>query len=60
MTIKKGQQVNIKKQYQDEGDDEFVWIASEDEDGGRVLLEVDVGLFIRKTEVFQIYMLEEQ
>ena len=34
--IRKGQRVYIKPEWQDEGDDEHVWIAVEDEDGGRV------------------------
>ena len=58
MTIKKGDTVQIKKAYQDEGDESFVWVAAEDEDGDRVLLEVDWGGVYKKTEVFQTYMLE--
>ena len=34
MTLK-GQQVHIKPEWQDAGDDEFIWIALEDEDGDR-------------------------
>ncbi len=34
--IRKGQQVHIKPEWQDDGDDEFTWVAIEDEDGGRV------------------------
>ncbi len=34
--IRKGQTVRIKPEWQDAGDDEFTWIALEDEDGDRV------------------------
>jgi hypothetical protein len=34
--IIKGQQVHVKPEWQDAGDDEFTWIALEDEDGDRV------------------------
>lgn len=50
--------MTIKQAFQDEGDDSFVWIAVEDEDGGRVLVETNFGSVFSKTEVFQVYMLE--
>ena len=56
--IKAGDTVTIKQAFQDEGDDSFIWIAVEDEDGGRVLVETDFGGVFKKTEVFQVYMLE--
>ena len=34
--ILKGQGVHIKPEWQDAGDDEFTWIALEDESGDRV------------------------
>jgi len=34
--IRKGQQVPIKPEWPDAGDDQFIWNALEDEDGGRV------------------------
>jgi hypothetical protein len=34
--IRKGQTVHVKPEWQDAGDDEFTWIALEDEDGDRV------------------------
>lgn len=37
--ITKGQTVQIKPEWQDPGDSEFVWIALEDEDGGRVSIQ---------------------
>lgn len=39
MTIKKGQQVFIKPEFQDSGDNKFTWFAVADEDGGRVMVE---------------------
>ena len=34
--IKRGDRVRIKPQWQDPGDEEFTWVALEDEDDGRV------------------------
>jgi hypothetical protein len=34
--IRKGDQVEIKPEWQDEGDSEYVWIAFNDEEKGRV------------------------
>jgi len=36
MHIKRGDRIRIRPEWQDSGDDEFEWIAIEDEDGGRV------------------------
>lgn len=59
MTIKKGDKVEILKQFQDEGDDEFQWTAVEDEDGGRVRVEAIIpGMHFAKTEIFQNFMLK--
>ena len=38
MSIKKGDEVKIKHQWQDTGDDQIQFVAMEDEDGGRVLI----------------------
>ncbi len=57
--IKKGDVVRIKPEWQDEGDDEFTWVAVEDEDGGRVLIEVrGTGLFVNPQQRVEIAMLE--
>jgi hypothetical protein len=49
--IRKGDVVKIKPEWQDEGDAEFVWHALEDEDGGRVLIQVTIpGFQINPTE----------
>jgi len=34
--IIKGQQVHVRPEWQDAGDDEFTWVALENEDGNRV------------------------
>ena len=34
--IRRGDRLRIRPEWQDPGDDEFTWIALEDEDGGRV------------------------
>jgi len=34
--IKAGDKVTIKPKHQDPGDSDFEWVATEDEDGGRV------------------------
>jgi len=49
--IRKGQQVWIKPEYQDPGDEDYVWTALEDENGGRVLIEAGVpGMRILPTQ----------
>jgi hypothetical protein len=59
MTIKKGDVVRIKKEWQDAGDASVTFIAVEDEDGGRVLIVALVGLEINPTQVVQASMLEK-
>ena len=34
--IKKGDRVEILPEWQDDGDDQYIWEAVHDEDGGRV------------------------
>lgn len=38
MTIKAGDTVKFKPEWQDAGDDQIEFVAMEDEDGGRVLI----------------------
>jgi len=56
--IKKGDVVSIKKEWQDAGDDRIVFLACEDEDGGRVLIEPQVSLAFRPRQVVNVSMLE--
>jgi hypothetical protein len=37
-TIRKGDKINILPEWQDEGDDEFQWVACDDEEKGRVTI----------------------
>jgi hypothetical protein len=58
--IKKGDVVRIKKEWQDDGDDLIVFVACEDEDGGRVLIEAQVPLTFKPRQVVQVSMLEAE
>lgn len=59
--IKKGDQVRIKPEWQDEGDDSFLWLAMEDEDGGRVTIcPIGTGLSYPPRQVVQTSMLEHE
>ncbi len=50
--IRKGQSVTIKPEYRDAGDERIEWVAIEDEDGGRVLIEaVNTGMLINPSQV---------
>ena len=35
-TIQRGDRIRIKPEWRDPGDEEFIWMALEDENGGRV------------------------
>lgn len=57
--ISKGDFLRIKREWQDKGDDEFAWVAIEDEDGGRVRISpVDIGLPTVPNQVVTTDMLE--
>ena len=59
-TIAAGDQVFIKPEFQDEGDDQFIWQAIEDEDGGRVkIAPVNIGLPIIPNQIIETRMLVE-
>ena len=49
--IKKGDTVVFKKEWQDKGDDKIVFIAIEDEDGGRVKVQAQLGLTFNPVQV---------
>lgn len=57
--IRKGDKVTIGPEWQDAGDDQFAWLAVEDEDGGRVRIECQNGAEIRPTQVVETRMLIE-
>ena len=57
--IKKGDTVKIKPEWMDEGDDALVWVALEDEDGGRVRIHpVGTGLDFPPNQVVTTDMIE--
>lgn len=59
--IKKGDQVRIKPEWQDKGDDLFFWLALEDEDGGRVrIAPIGTGLELTPNQVVETSMLEHE
>ena len=59
MTIKKGDTVRIKPEWQDEGDNLLTWHALEDEDGGRVLIQPQgTGMALVPSQVVRVDMLE--
>jgi hypothetical protein len=58
--IRAGQRVHIRREWQDAGDDNFIWVAVEDEDGGRVRISpVNIGLSVTPNQVVETRMLEE-
>ena len=57
--IVKGDTVRLLPQWQDPGDDALHWIATEDEDGGRVrIAPLDSGLTIAPNYIVLTTMLE--
>jgi hypothetical protein len=57
--IRKGQQVRIRPEWQDPGDDDYIWIALEDEDGGRALIQTQIpGMRILPTQRVNVGMVE--
>lgn len=60
-TIKSGDTVRLLPQWQDPGDAALHWIATEDEDGGRVrIAPTNTGLTIAPNYVVRVDMLEGQ
>jgi hypothetical protein len=50
--------VRIKPEFQDKGDNSFVWVALEDEDGGRVRISpINTGLSLPPNQVVSTSML---
>jgi len=58
-TIKRGDIVRIKPEWQDPGDERFIWRALEDEDGGRVkICATNTGLTFPPNQIVNVSMLE--
>ena len=52
--------IRIRPEYQDEGDDSLVWIALEDEDGGRVRISpLNTGMKLPPNQVVSTEMIEK-
>jgi len=56
--IRKGDRVWIKPHWQDPGDDAIVFVATEDEDGGRVSIEAQLGWPINPVQRVNVDMLD--
>jgi len=54
--IKKGDRVVFKPEWQDAGDENIVFLAIEDEEDGRVLVEAQVDLPIKPTQLIETRM----
>ena len=53
--IRAGDKVKIKPEWQDAGDDEFEWVAVDDEEKGRVtIMPLGTGLAFASTHVVRI------
>lgn len=51
--------IKIKPEYQDEGDDSLVWVAVEDEDGGRIrIAPLNSGLKFPPNQIVSTKMVE--
>jgi hypothetical protein len=52
--------IRIKPEYQDDGDDSLVWIALEDEDGGRVrIAPINTGMKFPPNQIVSIEMIDK-
>ena len=58
MCIKKGDVVTINPDWCDDGDNSIIFIAVEDEDGGRVLIEAQIGFKHNPRQVVTVAMLK--
>ena len=59
-TFKSGDIVRIRPQWQDPGDDDIDWVCLEDEEGGRVLIEVQLPMNIKPTQRVRTHMIEHK
>ena len=57
--IRRGNLLRIRPEWRDEGDEDFVWIALEDEDGGRVPIAPLMDLSIPPRQVVTTDMIEK-
>ena len=58
--IRKGDEVTIKPEWRDQGDEEFTWVACDDEEKGRVTITpVNTGLAIPPRQTVNVEMLKQ-
>ncbi len=58
--IRKGDEVTIKPEWRDRGDEEFTWMACDDEEKGRVTIApVNTGLAIPPRQTVSVDMLKQ-
>ena len=58
--IRKGDIVKIKPEWRDAGDEDVRFVATEDEDGGRIKIEAQLGLTINPQLVVSVEMIEKK
>jgi hypothetical protein len=58
MAIKTGQEVVFKAEWMDEGDENIVFVAVDDEELGRVTVEAQVDLPYKPRQVVRVDMIE--
>jgi hypothetical protein len=58
MTIKAGDIVVFKPEWMEKGDENIVFIAHEDEDGGTVEVEAQVDLPFKPLQIVSVSMIE--
>ncbi len=57
--VRRGDKVHIKPEWQDPGDEAIEWIATEDEDRGRVRIQPKLDLPILPNQVVSVDMLAD-
>lgn len=56
--IRKGDIVKFKPEWRDGGDEEVIFVAIEDEDGGRLMVQAQLGLAINPIQVLSVEMIQ--
>lgn len=57
MRIKRNQLIRFKPEWSDLGDEDIVFVAIEDEDGGRVKVRAELGMTINPVQVVDTRMI---
>ena len=59
MAIKAGKIIRLKPEWQDAGDEKYIFRAIEDECDGSVDVQIDCGLPFKPVQRIQVYMIAE-